>query len=103
MVLPQLTSQQREEALAKATAARRRRAEVKTALKQREITLGEFFQRAQDDEALAKMRVRSLLESLPRVGSHRAEQVMQEVGISATRRVRGLGRVQREALLARFA
>lgn len=102
MVLPELTTEQREEALAKATAARRHRAEVKGALKRREMTLAEFFTAADDDEALAKMRVKSLLESLPRVGAHRAVQTMEEVGISPTRRVRGLGRVQREALLERF-
>ena len=102
MVLPELTTEQREEALAKATAARRRRAEVKVALKNRELTLQEFFQRADEDEALAKMRAKTLLESLPRVGVHRAQQTMEEVGIAETRRVRGLGRVQREALISRF-
>ena len=103
MVLPELTSEQREEALAKATAARRRRAEVKVALKNRELTLPEFFEKADKDEALAKMRAKTLLESLPRVGVHRAQQAMEEVAIADTRRVRGLGRVQREALLNRFS
>lgn len=102
MGLPELTAEQREEALAKATAARRRRAEVKIALKNREITLEEFFDLADADEALAKMRAKSLIESLPRVGVHRAGKLMEEVGISGTRRVRGLGRVQREALMDKF-
>ncbi len=103
MALPELTREEREEALAKATAARRRRAEVKAALKNRELSLSEFFEMADDDDALAKMRAQALLESLPRVGIHRAGQLMEEVGISSTRRVRGLGRVQREALVQRFS
>lgn len=102
-MLPELTKEQRQDALLKAAAARRRRAEVKTALKKKEMTLKDFFKKAAKDEALSKMRVRSLLESLPRVGSQRAGEIMEEVGISPSRRVRGLGRVQKEALLARFS
>lgn len=102
MALPQLTKEQREEALAKATEARRRRADVKASLKSRELSLAEFFEAADEDEALAKMRAKSMIESLPRVGVHRAGLLMEEVGISPTRRVRGLGRVQREALLEKF-
>ena len=102
MPLPELTAQQREDALEKATAARRRRAEVKVGLKSRKISLGQFFELADEDEALAKMRAKALLESLPRVGVHRSTLIMDEIGISKTRRVRGLGRVQREALLDMF-
>ena len=40
MPLPELTAQQRDDALEKATAARRRRAEVKVGLKSRNISLG---------------------------------------------------------------
>lgn len=102
MALPVLTKEQREEALAKATESRRRRAEIKALLKTRQMTLAEFFALADEDEALAKMRAKSLIESLPRVGVHRAGLIMEDVGISPTRRVRGLGRVQREALLEKF-
>ena len=58
MPLPELTAQQREDALEKATAARRRRAEVKVGLKSRNISLGQFFEMAHEDEALAKMRAK---------------------------------------------
>lgn len=102
MALPELTADQREDALAKATAARRRRASVKTKLKSRELRLSEFFEMADADDALGKMRAKSMIESLPRIGVHRAGQIMQEAGISDTRRVRGLGRVQREMLIERF-
>ena len=69
MALPDLTPQQRAQALEKATRARRRRAEVKDALKSRKITLSEVIDMAATDDAIAKMKVRSLLEALPRVGS----------------------------------
>lgn len=103
MALPELTPEQRQEALAKATAARRRRAEVKTELKNRQITLTKVFELAETDEAVAKMRVQALLESLPRVGVQRAQQLMDEIGIASSRRIRGLGPVQRAELIKRFS
>ena len=51
---------------------------------------------------MGKMKVSALLESLPGVGRVRARQIMQEVGISESRRVRGLGQNQISALLSRF-
>jgi ribosomal protein S13 len=49
------------------------------------------------------MKVSALLESMPGVGRVRARQIMDEVGIAASRRVRGLGSNQARALLDRFA
>ena len=43
-----------------------------------------------------------LLESLPGVGKVKARAIMAEVGISETRRVRGLGPHQAKALVDRF-
>lgn len=103
MALPKLTPEQRAEALAKATEARRKRAEIKAALKNKEMSLEEVFELADENEAVAKMRVQALLESLPRVGVQRAQQLMEEVGIASSRRVRGLGPVQRAALIKRFS
>ena len=51
---------------------------------------------------LGKLKVSALLESLPGVGPVRARQIMAEVGISESRRVRGLGVNQSAALIARF-
>ena len=47
------------------------------------------------------MQVSALLESMPGVGQVRARQIMEEVGISESRRVRGLGANQIAALLTR--
>ena len=101
MALPDLTPEQRAQALEKATQARRRRAEVKNALKARSMNLSEVLELADSDEAVAKMKVVSLLESLPRVGTNTAV-LMDEYKIAQSRRVRGLGPVQRKALVERF-
>jgi hypothetical protein len=100
---PPLTPEQRQAALAKAAAARRQRAEVKERLKSGSLPLKELFDLGDGDETLAKLKVVSVLESLPGVGKVRARRVMQELDISESRRLKGLGRNQREALLTRFS
>ena len=82
MALPDLTPEQRAQALEKATQARRRRAEVKNALKARSMNLSEVLELADSDEAVAKMKVVSLLESLPRVGTNTAAVLMDEYKIA---------------------
>jgi hypothetical protein len=99
---PSLTPEQRQAALQKAAAARRQRAEVKDKLKMGSLSLRELFEQGTRDEVLAKLKVVSVLESLPGVGKVRARRLMQELDISESRRLRGLGRNQREALLGRF-
>jgi ribosomal protein S13 len=49
------------------------------------------------------MKVSTVLESLPGVGKVRAQKIMEELDISASRRVQGQGARQREMLLAKFA
>ncbi len=102
MALPSLTPEQRAAALAKAAAARSRRAEVKNRLKYSQTSLAQVIEDAAEDEALGKMRVVELLESLPGVGKVKSRAIMADIGISESRRVRGLGHNQLEALLERF-
>jgi len=103
---PSLTPEQRTAALEKAAKARRQRAEVKDKLKIGSLSLQELFDQAdlKDETAgiLAKLKVVSVLESLPGVGKVRARNIMRELEISDSRRLRGLGANQRKALLARF-
>src|SRR5262245_53363642 len=103
---PSLTPEQRQLALQKAAAARRQRAEVKDKLKIGSLSLAELFDAAdRKDEAgemLAKLKVVSVLESLPGVGKVRARNLMTELEISESRRLRGLGTNQRAALLQKF-
>lgn len=102
MALPQLTPEQRADALAKAAAARRERATVKNRLKNAQGSLREVIEDGRSNDVIGKMKVSALLESLPGVGRVRARQVMEEIGISESRRVRGLGANQVAQLLERF-
>ena len=103
MALPPLTPEQRAAALEKAAAARRARAELKTKLKSSSTSLSEVLSAGETDDVIGKMKVSAVLEAMPGVGKVRARQIMEEVGISESRRVRGLGAKQREALLKEFA
>jgi hypothetical protein len=102
VALPPLTPEQRAAALAKAAVARRERAAAKNRLKYSQGSLADVIQEGRDNEIIGKMKVSALLESLPGVGRVRARQIMDEVGISESRRVRGLGANQAAALIARF-
>lgn len=102
MALPPLTPEQRAAALAKAAVARRERAAAKNRLKYSQGSLADVIQEGRDNDVIGKMKVSALLESLPGVGRVRARQIMDEVGISESRRVRGLGSNQAAALIARF-
>ncbi len=102
MPLPTLTEEQRRDALAKAAAARKRRAEIKGELKSGKRTLKDLLAK-QGDDTVGKMKVSTVLESLPGVGKVRAAKIMEKLDISASRRIRGLGAKQRESLLAEFS
>ena len=102
MALPQLTDEQRKEALAKAAEARKARAELKEQPKRGDISLKEVLAKASSDEIIGKTKVSALLESLPKVGKVKAKEIMDELEIAQTRRLRGLGDRQRRALLERF-
>jgi len=99
---PQLTPEQRKEALLKAAISRKRRAEVKMKIKSGEFTIDSILELAATDEAVAKMRVKELLESLSGVGKVRAQSLMERLNISQTRRIQGLGRLQIKQLRDEF-
>lgn len=100
---PALSPEQRQAALDKAAAARRQRAELKEKLKMGSITLAELLDQGDRDGVVAKMKVVVVLQSLPGLGKVKAKRTMEELGISESRRVQGLGRNQREALLELFS
>jgi transposase len=102
VALPPLTPEQRAAALEKAAAARRERAEVRNRLKHAGASVDAVLADGQTNEVIGKMRVSALLESLPGVGKVRARQIMDRLGISESRRVRGLGSKQVEALSREF-
>ena len=97
MALPQLTDEQRKAALEKAAQARHERAELRDKIKKGEISLEDDLD--SEDPIASRMKVSALIESLPGYGKAKASKIMDELGISATRRVKGLGARQREQLL----
>jgi guanylate kinase len=99
---PQLTPKERQEALLKAAISRKRRAEIKTKIKIGEISFDSILELAKDEDAIAKMRVKELLESLSGVGKVRAQTLMERLKISPTRRIQGLGRLQIKQLREEF-
>lgn len=100
---PTLSADQRQAALEKAAQARRMRAELKEKLKMGSLTLGELLQQANSDEVVGKMKVLSVLESLPGLGKVKARRIMEEIGISETRRLQGLGDQQRKKLFGKLS
>ncbi|MDO8391976.1 MAG: integration host factor, actinobacterial type [Actinomycetota bacterium] len=94
---PQLTPEQRANALAKAAEARTARAEVKNQLKMGSLSLADAL--ASESDTVGKLKVVSLLESLPGVGKVKARKIMDDIGIADNRRVQGLGGQQKQALL----
>lgn len=100
---PQLNPEQRAAALAKAAEARVARAELKNKLKIGSMTLTEALAAADTDNVVGKLKVVTLLESLPGLGKIKARRIMDDIGIADSRRVRGLGTQQRIALLDQLA
>ncbi|WP_411373386.1 integration host factor, actinobacterial type [Arthrobacter sp. MPF02] len=99
MVLRPLSASERADALNKAAAARATRAAAKESLKNGQRSAADIINSAMEDDALARMRVSELLEALPGIGKVRAAAIMAQLGIATSRRVRGLGVHQRQALV----
>lgn len=99
MPLQPLTEEQRAAAREKAKKARLVRAEVKDAIKSRKMTISQVLKMAETDEAVARLKVTDLLTALPGVGEVRSENILEELNIAASRRLRGLGIHQRRALI----
>jgi ribosomal protein S13 len=66
------------------------------------LGLSECLANSENDTILGKMKVSAMLEALPGVGKVRAQKVMEELNISTSRRLRGLGDKQKLALKERF-
>lgn len=96
---PSLSPEQRQAALEKAAKVRRERAELKDHLKSGRVNLKDLLSQADSNETVGKMKVLSALEALPGTGKVKARRLMEQVGISESRRLKGLGAKQRESLL----
>lgn len=101
-MLPPQTPEARDAALQKAAAARQQRALVRHRLKFAGASITEIMMQGQGDDAIGRMKVVALLQSMPGVGKVRATQIMAEIGIADSRRVRGLGVQQIRAIANYF-
>ena len=103
MALPELSDEQRRAALAKAAAARQVRAEVKNRLRHSGASVGEVLAEGRRNEAVAKIKVLDLLQCIPGIGKLTAQQIMADLNIAESRRLRGLGTNQTKSLIAEIA
>ena len=92
MLPPKITNEDRIRAGVRAVEARRNRAEIKKKLANGETSYLQAIY--SDNPDIARMKVYELLKSIPKVGEIRARAIMDRVGISANRRVGGLGKIQ---------
>ena len=93
----ELTDDERAKALAKAKVMRKARADFKTQITNGTVSVDEILN-SQDDPVIGKIKVADVLEAIPGVGPSKREMIMDEIGISENRRIRGLGTHQKEAI-----
>lgn len=101
MAVPELTPEERQQALEKAKAARIKRAQVREDLKNGTLTLKDVLA-MKDDPIVGRMKASTLIETLPGYGKAKAEKNMKELDIAESRRLKGLGERQQKALLERL-
>lgn len=95
-----ITNDDRREASKLACALRHERRAIKDKLKAGEIQIGEVL--AGESKVTSMMRVFDVIRSMPGYGNSRATTLMDRLRISKTRRVRGLGSRQKDALIKHF-
>jgi hypothetical protein len=102
-MLPEMTDEQRAAALERAGLARRTRAEIKALLKTGSLTFTDVMERAEADDLVAGTRVKAIVVSMPGMGKITTKRLMEEIGISETRKLRGLTPRQTKELNDRFS
>jgi hypothetical protein len=89
----------RRAALAAAEDVRRRRAEVVGEIAAGRVTLDEAFELADLDELVARVKLLSLLESVPGVGKVGSRRMLASLGIPESTRTGAVGPDDRRRLL----
>lgn len=101
-MLPNQTPEARTAALQKAAEARQARALVRHRLKFGGASITDILMQGQGDDAIGRMKVSALLESMPGIGKVKARAIMEELGVADNRRIRGLGVQQMRAIANYF-
>jgi len=99
VAIPERTPEQRADALRKAHRARAERAELRASMRAGLVDPVEVLVNWESNECWGALPARVWLLSVPGVGEATADRVMSQAGISASRRLRGLGMHQRQTLL----
>ena len=102
MTLPSFSSEERTAALGKSLRVRRVRAQFKADIRSQTLGAAEALDMAVSDDVLGKIKVFDFLRCLPGIGERRATNLMNELGISVSRRLQGLGTRQKRALVERL-
>ena len=102
-MLPEMTEEQRDAALARAREARRSRAEIKALLKSGSLSFADVLDRADEDDLVAGTKIQAIVVSMPHMGKVSTKRLLEEIGIADNRTIRGLGSNQRRALLEYFS
>ncbi len=95
MAPPTMTPEQREQALAAAKIARSQRAAALAEVRNGTLAVTDALT---NPGPLQRVKVRQVLLAVPGIGPVRADSLMSEVRIDPSRRVAGLGKLQRAAL-----
>ena len=62
----------------------------------------ELFERAEEDDLIAGIKVGAVVVSMPHMGKIKAIRLLEELGIDESKRLRALGSRQKASLLASF-
>lgn len=95
---PALTNEQRRAALDKAMRIRTARHSFLSDVSHSKISVPEAMGRIDGDDIVGRTRVSAFIKAVPNFGIAKTKRVMENLGIPANRRLRGLGCRQREAL-----
>ena len=98
--VPPSTNDERRENLKRAMASRKRQAEVKKQLKEGTLKVSDVL--SMEDEFIQNMKLFSLLKAIPGVGAAKAQAYMEKNHISKSKRLKGLGKHQRAALVEKY-
>lgn len=101
-VAPALTTEQRQAALAKARDVRQQRVQFLDRVRRGELDLIDVFAFGKQSDIVGTTKLSAVLKAMPGVGEKTAASWMEQVGVPANRRVRGVGPKQQTAL-ARLA
>ncbi len=92
-----MTPEQRAAALEKAREVRAKRSELTSKLSMGMITAAEALDQV-SDPVIGRMKVKSFVGALPGYGKVKTENLMEQLGIPADRRLQGLGAKQMASL-----